>query len=334
MSNQVLAGGIRLYIEGIPRGTPLKLRTNVLVMVVWMGCAVALIAQSAGGNAPAPMTPPATGTGAGQQGSANPGGQRSGVSGVSGARGVTGGNVPANRNWNASGARGGGVRSDANTRIVRDGRGSTETPGVSAGSAVGAMGAGRSGGTRRNSRTAVRSGRVSGAKRTVKRDERTGGTDAAGQASPTRAVASAPVTDSAAEASPTSGEAHAVTIPAGTKLRVRLESGVTSASAKNGDLLRGTLVSAVRSSAGVLGAGTVVTLTVVEAARAGTMESAGEFSLQAIQVGGVKVASLVVVRKGVEGAKELADSAPAKGTEAVLAAGDVVEFAVPDVRVQ
>ena len=149
-----------------------------------------------------------------------------------------------------------------------------------------------------------------------------------------RGVTGAPVTDSAAEASPTSGEAHVVTIPAGTKLRVRSGQALSSASAKNGETLRGTLVSAVRSSAGVLGAGTAVVVTVVEAAPAGTMESAGEFSLQAIKVGGVKVASMVVVRKGVEGRKELADSAPAKGTEAVMGAGDVVEFLVPDVTMR
>ena len=84
----------------------------------------------------------------------------------------------------------------------------------------------------------------------------------------------------------------------------------------------------------MLGAGTAVMVTVVEASPAGMMESAGEFSIQVIKVGAVNVASLVVVRKGVEGKKELADSAPAKGTEAVIGAGDVVEFLVPDIKVR
>jgi hypothetical protein len=65
-------------------------------------------------------------------------------------------------------------------------------------------------------------------------------------------------------------------------------------------------------------AGAPVELTVVAAAAAGQMTSAGELSLQVIRINGTTVLSEVVTATGEEGKKIIPDAAPERGTEAVF----------------
>ena len=103
-------------------------------------------------------------------------------------------------------------------------------------------------------------------------------------------------------------------LKAGTPIQVRLQAPVDSGHAKNGDILRGTLVTAVAGAP----AGAPVELTVVAAAPAGQMTSAGELSVQVIKINGNTVLSDVVTATGEEGKKIQPDAAPSRGTEAIL----------------
>ena len=94
-------------------------------------------------------------------------------------------------------------------------------------------------------------------------------------------------------------------------------------------MVQARLASPVRASDGhVLPAGSAVKLTVVSVAPAGKIESMGEVTLQIVAVGGVATLSDAQTFEGKEGHKDLPDSAPAKGTEAVVAAGTVLHFEV------
>ncbi len=135
--------------------------------------------------------------------------------------------------------------------------------------------------------------------------------------------------DNAAESSPVSGQRTGSAIKVGSAISMQLSSSVDSGSFKNGDAVHGTLTAPVRTTAGVvLPAGTRIDGTVVSAAKAGTVESGGILSIQLTRVGGVPVVTDVVDFNGKEGHKDVADSAPDKGTEAVARAGSTLNFHV------
>jgi hypothetical protein len=137
-------------------------------------------------------------------------------------------------------------------------------------------------------------------------------------------------TDAAAEASPTSAAPHGVYLPAHQELAVRLEKAIDSAHIRNGDMLAATLTAPVKSSDGrSLPAGTQVGVTVLAVAAAGKISDVGEITLQVTHVGSVAVISDALTFHGQIGHKDLADSAPAKGSEASVAAGTMLRFHVP-----
>lgn len=113
---------------------------------------------------------------------------------------------------------------------------------------------------------------------------------------------------------PIASTGNGLGIPSGTPIVVRLRTAVDSGHAHNGDMLDGTLDAAV----GNLPAGTPVKLTVVQAAPAGRISSYGQLSLQVVSIADRRVLSNTVTAIGKEGAKELPDAAPARGTEAVF----------------
>ncbi|WP_263417120.1 hypothetical protein [Terriglobus albidus] len=114
----------------------------------------------------------------------------------------------------------------------------------------------------------------------------------------------------------------------GMLLKVQMQEGISSADARNGQTLHGQLTEAITLEGRVFAVGAPVTITVVAAAKAGEIDSAGEISLQVEAVGQEEVLSDVIVILGKEGAKDLEDSAPAKGTEAVVKAKSVLTFHV------
>jgi hypothetical protein len=111
---------------------------------------------------------------------------------------------------------------------------------------------------------------------------------------------------------------------------VKLAAGVDSGSLKNGQTVAGTLTAAVPVVGGAaLTAGTPVQLTVVETLPAGKIASAGEMSLQVLRVGSIGVFTDTQTFRGKPGHKDVADSAPQRGTDAALAAGATLTFHVP-----
>ena len=155
-------------------------------------------------------------------------------------------------------------------------------------------------------------------------------TDSAAQSSPIQPMPRAPVIDSAAQASPVgSNNGNGVSIAPHTELTLKLGRSIDSGRLKNGDTVAATLASPVAlSPKGTLDAGTPVEITVVETLPAGRISSAGEFSLQVVRVGPVAVSTNTMTYRGQPGHKDLPDSAPAAGTDAVLAAGAELVFHV------
>jgi hypothetical protein len=156
--------------------------------------------------------------------------------------------------------------------------------------------------------------------------------DSSVQASPIKPPAPAPAVDDSVQASPVTGGPKTTpgpTIAAGTAVRLRLERAANSAQMKNGDTLAAVLTGPVKVSGGkVLPAGTRVSLSVIATIPAGKLQSAGEFTLQVVQVGRVTVATEPQEFEGKPGHKDLPDSAPDKGTEATLPAGATLTFHV------
>ena len=155
-------------------------------------------------------------------------------------------------------------------------------------------------------------------------------TDSAAQASPIKPAPRAPVDDSAQQASPIRmGNGHGESISPHTAIDVKLSRGIDSGRLKNGETVQGTLSNAVAlSPKGTLPEGTTVELTVVETLPAGRIYAAGEFSLQLERVGSVGVYTDTLTYRGKPGHKDVADSAPAVGTDAGLAAGAELTFHV------
>jgi hypothetical protein len=125
------------------------------------------------------------------------------------------------------------------------------------------------------------------------------------------------------------GGAETVKIKASTPVKVTLAQGASSGGQRNGDMLRGVLADPVTVSNGkVMKAGTPVEVTVLSVAKAGMVQSAGVLSLQVVQVGGVAVTTDVLEFVGQEGHRDVADSNPEKGTEAMVQAGAPLKFQV------
>lgn len=135
--------------------------------------------------------------------------------------------------------------------------------------------------------------------------------------------------DAAPASSPVAAGAHAGYFVPGTMLQIRLDHAIDSGHQRNGDTVRGVLLGQVRAANGrVMAAGTKVSATVISSARAGTMASYGVLSLQVYKVGGIGVFTNVLDFDGQEGRKDLADSAPEKGTEAAVKQGTTLQFKV------
>lgn len=103
-------------------------------------------------------------------------------------------------------------------------------------------------------------------------------------------------------------------IAPGTPIVVRLNQSVDSGHVQNGQVLHGTLVHAVGNAA----TGSPVELTVVSAAAAGQMFSAGELSLQVTRINGSNALSQIITAQGKVGPRPTADAIPERGTEAQL----------------
>ncbi len=121
---------------------------------------------------------------------------------------------------------------------------------------------------------------------------------------------------------PMAAVGNALGIPSGTPIQVQLQQRADSGHVRNGDMLRGTLSAPLAG----LAKGTPVQLTVVQASRAGALTSAGELSLQVTRIGNYDVLSVIVTALGKEGKKEIADAAPAPGTEAEFPADQDLSF--------
>jgi hypothetical protein len=117
---------------------------------------------------------------------------------------------------------------------------------------------------------------------------------------------------------------NAFGVPSGAMIRVKINRPIDSGTAHNGDNIDGTLVAPLGSAP----AGSPVKLTVVAAAKAGSMSSRGELSLQVISINGQTVLSRVVTAEGQEGKKLTADSAPERGTEASFTPDKPLELPV------
>ena len=153
----------------------------------------------------------------------------------------------------------------------------------------------------------------------------------AGEA-PLDTSAAQPAGDHSALASPVSPLPRGSFIPVGTAVRMRLAADVSSGLQINGAKVHGTLLAPVRTTGGAtVPAGAAVEGTVVSAAKAGLVSSGGILSLQLTRVGGIPVIGDVLEFKGQQGHKDVADAAPAKGTEAMVAGGTTLNFHVLEV---
>lgn len=136
-------------------------------------------------------------------------------------------------------------------------------------------------------------------------------------------------TDSSPEASPVAPQPRGSAIRTGSAVSMQLSGEVSSGTVKNGDSVHGTLALPVKTTAGtVLPVGTRVEGTVVSSARAGTVLSGGILSLQLTRVGAIAIVTDVLDFNGQEGHKDVADSAPEKGTEAIAQASATLQFHV------
>ncbi len=156
-------------------------------------------------------------------------------------------------------------------------------------------------------------------------------TDSAVQSSPTTAPPkAAPADDTAAQSSPVA-ESHnrAAGFAVHTTLAVKLSEGVDSGHLKNGQTISATLSAPAKLTSGAtLPAGTTAKLTVIATVPAGKLNAVGEMSLQLVSVGKTRVFTETLTYRGQPGHKDLADSAPAIGTDAGLARGATLTFHV------
>ena len=156
-------------------------------------------------------------------------------------------------------------------------------------------------------------------------------TDSATQASPlTAPAATSKPDDTATQASPMPTPAKGESIPADATLQVSISQALDSGRVHNGEHIRAVLKNPIRTSTGrVLPVNTEVEVTVLGTEPAGKLESSGEITLQVTRVDGIETISDVVTRRGTTGPRDLPDSAPAKGTDAILPAGTDLLFQIP-----
>lgn len=118
-------------------------------------------------------------------------------------------------------------------------------------------------------------------------------------------------------------------IATGSAIDFRVGSLLSSARQHNGDTVQGTLAAPLKTTDGkLLAPGTPVVGTIVSSTPAGTIQSGGVLSLQVTQVDGIPLVTNVRAFDGQPGHKDVADSNPAKGSEAVVNAGAIVPFKV------
>lgn len=150
-----------------------------------------------------------------------------------------------------------------------------------------------------------------------------------GGETPIDSSATHPKTDTSAQASPTAAPHQGATLAIGTEVKVRISKPLNSGSAKNGMHVHAALDTPVKTSTGTtLPRGARVDATVVSAARAGIIQSGGLLTLQLTRVDGIAIITDVREFDGKEGHKDVADSNPGKGTEAVVAPDTVLTFRV------
>ena len=115
----------------------------------------------------------------------------------------------------------------------------------------------------------------------------------------------------------------------GTEIRMHTSAAVSSGLVSNGAVVAGVLDGPLRTTTGeMLPRGARVDATVVSAAGAGVIQSGGVLSLQLTQVAGIPVITDVREFTGAEGHKDVADSAPQKGAEAIVSPHTVLTFHV------
>ena len=151
-------------------------------------------------------------------------------------------------------------------------------------------------------------------------------TDSAVQASPIKDAPRVPAVDTSAQASPIGlGSAdQGPAVATKTAIPVKLDEAIDSGRLENGQTVLGSLTTPV----GKLPIGTPVALTVVATMPAGKVNAVGEFSLQAVRVGKSEVFTDTLTFRGVPGHKDVADAAPAIGTDAGLVKGAALMFHV------
>ncbi|MDE1160403.1 MAG: hypothetical protein PW792_00495 [Acidobacteriaceae bacterium] len=163
-------------------------------------------------------------------------------------------------------------------------------------------------------------------------------TDSSAQASPLPTKKALPAaTDSSALASPAHGSVAGMKsgarVAPGTAVAVTLERAIDSGRLKNGDTVHAKLKAPMKTSLGVFQPGTPVEISVIATAPAGKLIATGEFSLEAVSVGGVDISTNVLTYRGRPGKRDLPDATPALGTDAGLAAGATLLFHVSNAAV-
>lgn len=116
-------------------------------------------------------------------------------------------------------------------------------------------------------------------------------------------------------------------ISSGSLISVRLAAPLSSSMQHNGDVVQGTLAAPLTTTDGkTLPEGAKVIATVVSSARVGTIASGGVLSIELTHIDGVRVVTDIRVFDGKPGHKDVADSNPAKGSEAEVPAGTLLQF--------
>ena len=146
---------------------------------------------------------------------------------------------------------------------------------------------------------------------------------------PLDSAATADPADVAATSSPMEVQRRGLYLLPGTAISLRLAGPASSGTLHNGQLVDGKLLRPVRIAAGtVYPTGTPVRVTVLSSAPAGKIQSAGVLTIQAVRVGPVAVITNVLEFDGKEGHKDVADAAPAKGSEAMIQSSATLNFKV------
>jgi len=154
-------------------------------------------------------------------------------------------------------------------------------------------------------------------------------TDSAAQSSPLKPAPKAPVVDDAMQSSPIPEHKPGdVWVSPHTALPIALNEAIDSGKLKNGQTVHAKLTAAVSAHGKTLPAGTPVDLTVVATVPAGKLDAVGEFSLQLESIGGVHAYTDTLTFRGKPGHRDVADAAPALGTDAGLPHGAPLTFHV------